>query len=49
MKPTIQQSLDRPAWTQDDLHAYQHRQVQGRVLKRYYDKLYHQLKKITKT
>lgn len=32
------QSLQRPAWTQDDLHAYRHRHLQGRVIENYFTK-----------
>jgi hypothetical protein len=30
------ESLNRPAWTQDDLHAYRHKHTRGRIVRDYY-------------
>ncbi len=39
-------SINRPAWIQDDLHAYRHKHLNnGRILKDYYVKAYSKINK----
>ena len=42
---TPTQSLDRPAWTQDDLHAYRHKHLRTHIVPNYYTKYHNQLRK----
>ena len=31
-------SLNRPAWTQDDIHAYKHLYIRDKIINNYYHK-----------